>query len=106
MSLSPSKRITAQPMKTGSQQVSTRYSSTDGTPTAAGTPNAASPPISAASTTPTPPRGGADEAGVPPTMVTRVTATNVVLPPNASTLAQSANAAPRIVVAHPRTINA
>ncbi|MEQ0646186.1 hypothetical protein ABLO07_15060, partial [Mycobacterium tuberculosis] len=31
----------------GSQQVNSRYSSTDGTPNAAGTPKAASPPISA-----------------------------------------------------------
>ena len=53
MSLSVSHRITGQPTNTGSQQVSTRYSSTDGTATAAGTPKAASPPISAASTAPT-----------------------------------------------------
>ena len=72
MSFSVSHRITGQPMNTGIQQVSTRYSSTDGTPTAAGTPNAASPPISAASTAPTPPGVGAAEASVPPTIVTTV----------------------------------
>src|SRR5258708_39546269 len=91
-----SQRITGQPTNTGSQQVSTRYSSTDGTPTAAGTPKAASPPISAASTAPTPPGVGAAEARVPPTIVTTVTMTNVVPPPKASTRAHSANAAPRV----------
>src|SRR5262249_44841914 len=62
ISFSVSHRIPCHPTNTGSQQVSTRYSSTDGTPTAAGTPKAASPPISAASTAPTPPGVGAAEA--------------------------------------------
>src|ERR1700709_1409315 len=106
MSFLVSQRITGQPTKTGSQQVSTRYSSTDGTPIAAGTPKAASPPIKAASTAPTPPGVGAAEASVPPTIVTTVTVTNVVPPPNASTLAHSANAAPRVVAAQPSTISA
>src|SRR3984957_16757003 len=104
MSLRVSQRITGQPTNTGSQQVSTRYSSTDGTLTAAGTPKAASPPISAASTAPTPPGVGAAEARVPPTIVTTVTVTKVVSPPNALTLAHNANAAPRVVAAQPRTI--
>ncbi len=97
--------MTGQPTNTGSQQVSTRYSSTEGTPMAAGTPKAASPPISAASTAPTPPGVGAAEASVPPTIVTTVTVTNVVPPPNASTLAHNAKAAPRVVPAAPNTIN-
>src|SRR5271165_7210941 len=105
MSFFVSHRITGQPTNTGSQQVSTRYSSTDGTPTAAGTPKAASPPISAASTAPTPPGVGAAEASVPPTIVTTVTVTNVAPPPKASTLAHSASAAPRVVPAQPSTIN-
>src|ERR1700738_4891073 len=105
MSLSVSHRITGQPTKTGSQQVSTRYSSTAGTPTAAGTPNAANPPISAASTAPTPPGVGAAEARVPPTIVTTVTVTNVVWPPKAWMLAHSAIAAPRVVPAQPSRIN-
>src|SRR5271156_6624053 len=104
MSLSVSQRITGQPTKTGIQQVSTRYSSTDGTATAAGTPKAANPPISAASTAPTPPGVGAAEARVPPTIVTTVTATNVTLPPKAWTLAHSAIAAPRVVPAQPSRI--
>src|ERR1700735_5898162 len=95
MSLRVNHRITGQPMNTGNQQVNTRYSSTDGTLTASGTPNAASPPISAASTAPTPPGVGAAEARVPPTMVTMVTVTNDVSPPNAATLAHNANAVPR-----------
>src|SRR3984885_15783625 len=105
MSFSVSHRITGQPMKTGIQQVSTRYSSTDGTPTAAGTPKAASPPINAASTAPTPPGVGAAEASVPPTIVTTVQVTNVAPSPKASTLVQSANAAPRVVPAQPSTIS-
>src|SRR5580693_4754235 len=104
MSLRVSQRITGQPTNTGSQQVSTRYSSTDGTLTAAGTPKAASPPISAASTAPTPPGVGAAEARVPPTIVTTVTVTNVALPPNALTLAHSASAEPRVVPVQPSTI--
>src|ERR1700761_9007162 len=104
MSLRASQRITGQPTNTGSQQVSTRYSSTDGTPTAAGTPKAASPPISAASTAPTPPGVGAADARVPPTIVTTVTVTNVACPPNAWTLAHNANAAPRVVPVQPSTI--
>src|SRR6201993_3760660 len=91
-------------MNTGSQHVSTRYSSTDGTPTAAGTPKAARPPINAASTAPTPPGVGAAEASVPPTIVTTVQVTNVAPPPKAWTLAQSANAAPSVVPAQPSTI--
>src|ERR1700675_307346 len=106
MSLRVSQRITGQPANTGSQQVSTRYSSTDGTPTAPGTPNAVSPPISAASTAPTPPGVGAAEASVPPTIVTTVTVTNVAPPPNAWTLVHSANAAPRVVPVQPSTISA
>src|SRR3954469_14861824 len=106
MSFAVSQRMTGQPMKTGSQQVSTRYNNTDGTATAAGTPNAARPPISAASTAPTPPGVGAAEASVPPIIVTTVTVTNVVPPSNASTLAHSANAAPRVVPAAPNTIKA
>ena len=58
MSFLVNHRITGQPTNTGSQQVSTRYSRTDGTPMAAGTPKAARPPISAASTAPTPPGVG------------------------------------------------
>src|ERR1700693_3756927 len=73
---------------------------------AAGTPNAARPPISAASTAPTPPGVGAAEARVPPTMVTMVTVTNDVSPPNAATLAHNANAVPRVVAAQPRTTRA
>src|SRR5271156_606339 len=99
MSRLVSHRMTGQPMNTGSQHVSTRYSSTEGTATAAGTPNAASPPISAASTAPTPPGVGAAEARVPPIIVTTVTATNVTLPPKAWTLAHNAIAAPRVVPA-------
>src|SRR5690348_13686851 len=106
MSLAVSHRITGQPTNTGIQQVSIRYSSTDGTLTAAGTPNAARPPISAASTAPTPPGVGAAEANVPPTMVTTVTATKVVPPPKASTLAHNASAAPRVVPAQPSRISA
>src|ERR1700752_357320 len=105
MSLSVSQRMTGQPTNTGSQQVSTRYSSTAGTAPAAGTPKAASPPISAASTAPTPPGVGAAEARVPPTIVTTVTATNVTVPPKAWTLAHSAIAAPRVVPAQPSRIN-
>src|SRR3954463_7299205 len=97
MSLRVSQRITGHPRDTGNQQVRTRYSSTDGTATAAATPNAASPPISAASTAPTPPGVGAAEASVPPIIVTTVTVTKVVPPPKAFTLAQSAKAAPRVV---------
>src|ERR1700760_4095353 len=104
MSRSVSHLITGHPMNTGSQQVSTRYSSTAGTPTAAGTPNARSPPISAASTAPTPPGVGAADASVPPTIVTTVTVTNDVLPPNASMLAHNASAAPRVVAAQPSTM--
>src|SRR6202789_793341 len=106
MSLRVSHCITGQPMNTGNQQVRTRYSSTDGTLTAAGRPKAASPPISAASTAPTPPGVGAAEARVPPTIVTTVTVTNVAWPPKASTLVHSANAAPRVVPVQPKTINA
>src|ERR1700691_752946 len=106
MSFLVSHRITGQPTKTGSQQVSTRYSRTDGTATAAGTPKAARPPISAASTAPTPPGVGAAEARVPPTIVTTVTVTKVVSPPNALTLAHSASAAPRVVPVQPSTIKA
>ena len=69
-----------------------------------GTPKAASPPISAASTAPTPPGVGAAAARVPPTIVTTVTVTNVVPPPNASTLAHNASAAPRVVPAQPKTM--
>src|ERR1700760_993339 len=105
MSRSVSHLITGHPMNTGSQQVSTRYSSTAGTPTAAGTPNAATPPISAASTAPTPPGVGAADASVPPTIVTTVTVTNVAWPPNASTLVHNASAAPRVVPVQPKTIN-
>src|SRR6201996_6070497 len=106
MSFSASPRIPGQPTNTGSQQVSTRYSRTDGTATAAGTPKAARPPISAASTAPTPPGVGAAEASVPPTIVTTVQVTNVAPPPKASTLAHSASAAPRVVPAQPSTISA
>src|ERR1700712_3618341 len=106
MSFWVSQRITGQPTKTGSQQASTRYSSTDGTPMAAGTPNAASPPINAASTAPTPPGVGAAEASVPPTIVTTVTVMNVVPPPKAPMLAHNASAAPRVVAAQPNTIRA
>src|ERR687897_3439707 len=104
MSLAVSHRITGQPTNTGSQHVSTRYSSTDGTAIAAGSPKAASPPISAASTAPTPPGVGAAEARVPPIIVTTVTVTNDVSPPNASMAAHSASAAPRVVAPQPRTI--
>src|SRR6478736_7223050 len=97
-------RMIGHPTNTGSQQVSTRYSNTDGTATAAGTPKAANPPINAASTAPTPPGVGAAEASVPPTIVTTVTVTNEVVPPNASTLAHSASAAPNVVAAQPSTI--
>ena len=97
-------RITRHPISTGTQQVITLYNSTAGTPTAAGKPNAASPPISAASTAPTPPGVGADEASVPPTMVTMVTAMNVTPPPKASTPAHNAPALPTVVVAQPKTI--
>src|SRR3978361_1502488 len=83
MSFLVSPRIVGQPTNTGSQHVRTRYSSTDGTATAAGTPNAERPPISAASTAPTPPGVGAAEASVPPIIVTTVTVTNVVPPPKA-----------------------
>src|ERR1700712_2398872 len=103
MSRLVSQRITGQPTNTGSQHVSTRYSSTEGTATAAGTPKAASPPISAASTAPTPPGVGAAEARVPPIIVTTVTVTKVVPPPKAFTLAHSAMAAPRVVAAQPAT---
>src|SRR5690242_7216382 len=103
MSLRVSHCITGHPMNTGNQQVSTRYSSTEGTLTAAGRPNAASPPISAASTAPTPPGVGAADARVPPTIVTTVTVTNVASPPNASTLVHSASAAPRVVPVQPKT---
>src|ERR1700742_645253 len=105
MSFSVGPRIPDQPTNPGSQQVSTRYSRTDGTPTAAGTPKAASPPISAASTAPTPPGVGAADASVPPTIVTTVQVTNVAPPPKAWTLAHSANAAPRVVPVQPNTIN-
>src|SRR5882757_414558 len=105
MSLLVSQRMIGQPMNTGSQHVNTRYSSTDGTAIAAGSPKAARPPINAASTAPTPPGVGAAEASVPPTIVTTVTVTNVVSPPNASILAHNASAAPRVVVAQPSTIS-
>src|SRR6202046_3774738 len=105
MSLRVNHRITGQPMNTGNQQVSTRYSSTEGTLTAAGTPKAASPPISAASTAPTPPGVGAADASVPPTIVTTVTVTNEAPPPKASTLVHSASAAPRVVPLQPRMIS-
>src|SRR5687768_11331762 len=95
-----------QPKNTGSQQVRIRYSSTDGTAMAAGTPKAASPPISAASTAPTPPGVGAADARVPPTIVTMVTVMMLTSPPNASILAHSASADPRVVVAQPKMINA
>src|SRR6478752_5684505 len=104
MSWRVSQRMIGQPMNTGSQQVRIRYSSTDGTAIAVGTPNAARPPISAASTAPTPPGVGAAEARVPPTIVTTVTVTNDVCPPNASMLAHSANAMPRVVAAQPSTM--
>src|SRR6201997_4007413 len=104
MSFSVSQRITNQPTNTGSQQVSTRYSRTDGTAIPVGTPNAARPPINAASTAPTPPGVGAADASVPPIIVTTVTVTNVAPPPKAWTLAHSANAAPRVVPAQPSTI--
>src|ERR1700736_6976145 len=105
MSFSVSQRMIGQPMNTGSQHVNTRYSSTDGTAIAVGTPNAARPPINAASTAPTPPGVGAAEARVPPTIVTTVTVTNVVWPPKAWTLAHSAIAAPRVVPAQPSRVN-
>src|ERR1700712_184939 len=101
MSLAVSQRITGHPMDTGSQQVSTRYNNTDGTATAGLTPNAARPPMSAASTAPTPPGVGAAEASVPPIIVTTVTVMNVVPPSNASTLAHNAKAAPRVFGPHP-----
>src|SRR3984957_17058620 len=104
MSFLVNHRITGQPTNTGSQQVSTRYSRTDGTATAAGTPKAARPPISAASTAPTPPGVGAAAASVPPTIVTTVTATNDVSPPKASMLAHNPSAAPRVVAAQPSTM--
>src|SRR6476469_6086520 len=104
MSLRVSQRMIGQPMNTGSQQVRIRYSSTDGTAIAAGTPNAARPPISAASTAPTPPGVGAAEASVPPTIVTIVTVTKLVSPPNASMLAHSASAAPSVVAPQPSTM--
>src|ERR1700760_4339405 len=106
MSLRVSHCITGHPTNTGNQQVSTLYSSTDGTLTAAGTPKAASPPMSAASTAPTPPGVGAAEASVPPTIVTTVTVTNVVWPPNAAILTYKARAAPRVVPVQPNMINA
>src|SRR6202162_3968372 len=106
MSFLVSQRMIGQPMNTGSQHVSTRYSSTDGTAIAVGTPNAARPPINAASTAPTPPGVGAAEARVPPTIVTTVTVTKDVSPPNAATLAHNANAVPRVVAAQPRTTRA
>src|SRR6201997_5630010 len=106
MWFSVSHRITRQPTNTGRPQGSTRYNRTDGTATAAGTPKAARPPISAASTAPTPPGVGAAEASVPPTIVTTVQVTNVVSPPNALTLVHNANAAPRVVPVQPKTINA
>src|ERR1700742_4482159 len=106
MSFSVGPRIPDQPTNPGSQQVSTRYSRTDGTATAAGTPKAARPPISAASTAPTPPGVGAAEASVPPTIVTTVQVTNDAPPPKASTLDHSANAAPRVVPVQPNTIKA
>src|ERR1700758_5576344 len=105
MWFSVSHRITRQPTNTGRPQGSTRYNRTDGTATAAGTPKAARPPISAASTAPTPPGVGAAEASVPPTIVTTVQVTNVAPPPKAWTLAHSANAAPRVVPAQPSTIS-
>src|SRR3981189_477602 len=106
MSFLVNQRITGQPMNTGSQQVSTRESSTAGTAIAAGSPEAARPPINAASTAPTPPGVGAAEASVPPTIVTTVQVTNVAPPPKAWTLDQSASAAPRVVPAQPSTISA
>src|SRR3981189_47136 len=106
MSLSVSHRMIGQPMKTGSQHVRIRESSTDGTAIGGGTPNAARPPINAASTAPTPPGVGAAEARVPPTIVTTVQVTNVAPPPKAWTLDQSASAAPRVVPAQPSTISA
>src|SRR4051812_4474768 len=105
MSLAVSQRITGQPTNTGSQHVSTRYSSTDGTAIAAGSPKAARPPINAASTAPTPPGVGAADASVPPIIVTTVTVTNDVSPPKASMLAHKANAAPRVVAAQPTMIS-
>src|SRR5215468_9943947 len=96
--------MTCQPTNTGIHVVSTRYSSTDGTAIAAAIPNAARPPINAASTAPTPPGVGAADASVPPIIVTTVTVTNDVSPPNASTQAHSASAAPRVVAAQPRTM--
>src|SRR5829696_437655 len=103
MSLSVNQRIRNQPTNTGSQQVSTRYSSTDGTAMPAGTPNAARPPMSAASTAPTPPGVGAAEARVPPIIVTTVTVTIETLPPNASMHFHSTSPPPRVVAAQPRT---
>ena len=74
MSPAVSQRMIGQPTNTGSQQVSAvERKSTDGTPMAGG-PNAARPPIGAASTAPTPP-GGRRRARVPLTMVTTVTVT-------------------------------
>src|ERR1700712_2466624 len=104
MSRLVSQRITGQPTNTGSQQVSTRYSRTDGTATAAGTPKAARPPIRAASTAPTPPGVGAAEARGPPIIVTTVTVTKGVPPPNPPTPPQSPSAAPRVVAAQPATM--
>src|SRR6476646_1503529 len=97
-------RMVGHPTNTGSQQVSTRYSNTDGTATAAGTPKAARPPISAASTAPTPPGVGAAEASVPPIIVTMVTVMNDAPPPNASTPAHSASAWPIVMAPQPSTI--
>src|SRR3954466_7798770 len=105
MSLAVNQRITGHPTNTGNQHVSTRYSSTEGTAIAAGSPKAANPPINAASPAPTPRGVGAADASVPPIIVTTVTVTNDVSPPNASMLAHNCNAAPRVVAAQPRTIN-
>src|SRR5882757_10128360 len=104
MSLLVSQRMIGQPMNTGSQHVNTRYSSTDGTAITVGTPNAARPPINAASTAPTPPGVGAADARVPPTIVTTVTVTKDVVPPNASMAAHRPSAAPRVVDAQPSTM--
>ncbi len=68
--------------------------------------SAANPPINAASTAPTPPGVGAADASVPPIIVTTVTVTNDVSPPNASMLAHRASAAPRVVAPQPSTISA
>src|ERR1700746_767323 len=102
MSFLDSQRMIGHPRNTGSQHVSARYNNTDGTAIAAGTPKAARPPISAASTAPTPPGVGAAEASVPPTIVTTATVTNEVVPPKASILAHKHMAMPRVVVAQPR----